>query len=198
MEERNLNRLRVIFLDIDGVLSHFKSHWNIDPKKVALLEEVLKATGAKIVVSSSWRAGCRDGKDFVDKMFTSWRSQVSSLKRDSLFIESIIDVTDHHGSARGDEIQRWLDAHEDEVETYVILDDDNDMLEEQLFNFVQTDGWYGMSDRTVALATQILNGEKIISPIRLNTELLAKWRLNLAGVKTNIEGLLMEYNNKFK
>lgn len=198
MEERSLNKLRVIFLDIDGVLSHFKSRWNIDPKKVALLEEVLKDTGAKIVVSSSWRVGCRDGKDFVDKMFTSWRSQVSAQKRDSLFIESIIDVTDHRGCARGDEIQRWLDAHEDEVETYVILDDDNDMLEEQLFNFVQTDGWYGMSDRTVALATQILNGEKIISPIRLNTELLTKWRLKLAGVSTNIEELLTEYDNKFK
>ena len=197
MEHTN-NKLKIIFLDFDGVITWFGSRWNVDPKKVALLEEVLKTTGAKIVVSSSWRVGCRDGKDFVDKMFSSWRSQVSTQERDSLFIESIIDVTDSHGSARGDEIKRWLEAHEDEVETYVILDDDNDMLEEQLFNFVQTDGWYGMSDRTVALATQILNGEKIISPIRLNTELLTKWRLKLAGVSTNIEELLMEYNNKFK
>ena len=194
----NKEKLRVIFLDIDGVLSHYKSRWNIDPQKVALLEEILKSTGAKIVVSSSWRVGCRDGKDFVDKMFSTWRSELNSQKRDSLFIESIIDVTDHMGRERGDEIQRWLDAHEDEVETYVILDDDNDMLEEQLFNFVQTDGWYGMSDRTVELATQILNGEKIINPIRLNTELLTKWRLKRAGVQTNIESLLMDYNNKVK
>jgi len=194
----NKEKLRVIFLDIDGVLSHYKSRWNIDPQKVALLEEILKSTGAKIVVSSSWRVGCRDGKDFVDKMFSTWRSELSTQKRDSLFIESIIDVTDHMGRERGDEIQRWLDAHEDEVETYVILDDDNDMLEEQLFNFVQTDGWYGMSDRTVELATQILNGEKIINPIRLNTELLTKWRLKRAGVQTNIESLLMDYNNKVK
>lgn len=194
----NKEKLRVIFLDIDGVLSHYKSRWNIDPQKVALLEKILKSTGAKIVVSSSWRVGCRDGKDFVDKMFSTWRSELSSQKRDSLFIESIIDVTDHMGRERGDEIQRWLDAHEDEVETYVILDDDNDMLEEQLFNFVQTDGWYGMSDRTVELATQILNGEKIINPIRLNTELLTKWRLKRAGVQTNIESLLMDYNNKVK
>lgn len=185
-------------MDIDGVLSHFKSHWNIDHKKVALLEEVLKATGAKIVVSSSWRVGCRDGKDFVDKMFAGWRSEVHSQKRDSLFIESIIDVTDYHGSARGDEIQRWLDSHKDEVETYVILDDDSDMLEEQLFNFVQTDGWYGISERTVSLAIQVLNNEKIANPIRLNQELIFKWRLKHSGYSSNIEELLDEYYKRFK
>lgn len=192
------NKLRVIFLDYDGVITWPGSKWNVDPQKVKLLEEILEATGAKIVISSSWRIGCKDGEDFVNKMFTTWRKSVSKEDRNSLFIQSIIDVTDHMGSARGDEIQRWLDAHEDEVESYVIIDDDNDMLEEQLFHFVQTDGWYGLSDRTVHLAIQVLKNEKIISPIRLNMDLVYRWSLKCSGLQSNIEKLLMEYNNSFK
>ena len=197
MEERKINKLKIIFLDIDGVLSHPNSRWCIDHQKVKLLEEILKATGAKIVISSCWRIGCKNGEDFVNKMFTTWRNEMSGEKRDSLFIKSIIDVTDRNGSARGDEIQRWLDKHEDEVESYVILDDDSDMLEEQLFNFVQTDCYYGMSERTVALAIQVLNNEKIANPIRLNQELIFKWRLKHSGYNSNIEQLLDEYYKKF-
>lgn len=191
------NKLRIVFLDFDGVITWPGSKWNVDSKKVAKLEEILKATGAKIVISSSWRVGCKNGDDFVNKMFTSWRANVSREDKDSLFIKSIIDVTDSRGSARGNEIQRWLDKHEDEVESYVILDDDNDMLEEQLFNFVQTDCYYGMSERTVALAIQVLNNEKIANPIRLNQELIFKWRLKHSGYNSNIEQLLDEYYKKF-
>jgi hypothetical protein len=38
---------------------------------------------------------------------------------------------------RGHEIQDWLDKHK-EVTNYVIIDDDNDMLDTQRSNFVRT------------------------------------------------------------
>lgn len=53
--------MRVIFLDIDGELTYTgyrneETH-NIDPKKVALLKEIVEATDTKIVLSSSWKCG---------------------------------------------------------------------------------------------------------------------------------------------
>ena len=188
---------RIIFLDFDGVIDGWWSKYNLDPKKIALVEEIIKATDAKIVVSSSWSVGCRNAEEFIERDFSGYfKRKTTEISRESLFIESIIDVTDHMGSSRGDEIQRWLDAHEDEVESYVILDDDNDMNEDQLFNFISVDGWYGISDRTVSLAIQILKNEKVVNPIRLNTELMFKWRLKCKRLTSNIETLLMDYNNK--
>ena len=188
---------RIIFLDFDGVIDGWWSKYNLDPKKIALVEEIIKATDAKIVVSSSWSVGCRNAEEFIERDFSGYfKRKTTEISRESLFIESIIDVTDHMGSSRGDEIQRWLDAHEDEVESYVILDDDSDMNEDQFFNFISVDGWYGISHRTVSLAIQILKNEKVINPIRLNTELMFKWRLKCKGLTSNIESLLMDYNNK--
>lgn len=188
---------RIIFLDFDGVIDGMWSKYNLDPKKIALVEEIIKATDAKIVVSSSWSVGCRNAEEFIERDFSGYfKRKTTEISRESLFIESIIDVTDHMGSSRGDEIQRWLDAHEDEVESYVILDDDCDMNENQLFNFISVDGCYGISDRTVSLAIQILKNEKVVNPIRLNSELMFKWRLKCKGLTSNIENLLMNYNNK--
>ena len=198
--EKNGVKIKVLFLDFDGVITHPGSKWNVDPEKVKLLEKIIKDTGAKIVVSSSWSVGCKNAEQFIERDFSGYfKNKTTEITRDSLFIQSIIDVTDHMGSARGDEIKRWLEAHEDEVESYVILDDDGDMLEEQLFNFVQTDGWYGMSDRTVYLATKVLNNEKITNPIRLNQELLLKWRLNISKIQeNNIYQLMLDYEHRFK
>lgn len=194
--EKNGVKIKVLFLDFDGVITHPGSRWNIDLEKVKLLEQLIENTGAKIVVSSSWRHGTRNAEEFVKYRVLNSSHTPKELDENSLFLKSIIDVTDSNGCSRGDEIKRWVDSHD--VESYVILDDDSDMLEEQLFHFVQTDGWYGMSDRTVYLATQILNGEEVVNPIRLNTELIMKWRLSIDGVKNNITDLLLEYKRNFK
>ena len=61
---------KYLFLDIDGVLNHdewfesenYKKHqenWKksmFDPECVARVNKILEATGAKLVVSSSWRS----------------------------------------------------------------------------------------------------------------------------------------------
>lgn len=60
---------------------------------------------------------------------------------------------------RGSEIQKWLDK-QTEPYRYVILDDDNDMLDSQLPYFIQTD-WlkWGLSDEDVEQAIHILNAD---------------------------------------
>lgn len=57
---------------------------------------------------------------------------------------------------RGSEIKEWLDAHP-EVTNYVIIDDDNDMLDEQEPHFVQTSWYDGINDYNVEKAIEILN-----------------------------------------
>ena len=59
---------------------------------------------------------------------------------------------------RGTEIKRWLDDHP-EVTHYVILDDDNDMLEEQFEHFVQTSWTEGLNEECSDKAIEILNKE---------------------------------------
>lgn len=53
--------MRVIFLDIDGVLTTYSYHNpdtnNINPDKVQILSQIVKRTGAKIVLTSTWKMG---------------------------------------------------------------------------------------------------------------------------------------------
>ena len=189
--------LKIIFLDFDGVITIPETRYNISLEKVKLIEEIIKDTDAKIVISSTWRTGCKNREDFVNKLLVSWREITSGLEKDSIFVNAIYDVTDREGKDRGEEIQRWLDIHEDEVESYAILDDDCDMLDNQLFNFVQTDGFEGITKREAKLCKKILNNEKIDQPIRLNFVLLFKWYDRNSGRESNIDELLKEYRNKF-
>ena len=53
--------MKILFLDIDGVLNSLDSSHKLGtlhkfaPKSIKALNDVLKATGAVIVISSSWR-----------------------------------------------------------------------------------------------------------------------------------------------
>lgn len=47
--------MKIIFLDIDGVISTEKSHYTLDKDACDLLGKIIDATDANIVISSSWR-----------------------------------------------------------------------------------------------------------------------------------------------
>lgn len=161
---------KIIFLDFDGVITHPKSKWQIDPKKLDLIVKIIQATSAKIVVSSSWKRG----KDLDSFKYECLKGI------NPLFIESIIDLTSNIGSCRGAEIQEYLNLHE--VDFYVILDDDSDMLESQLLNFVQTDTYFGISEREVDICIDLLNGKNSPNPIRRNLVLTTLWRNKCSGL----------------
>lgn len=133
--------MKVLFLDIDGVLNSHRSayafggfpfdvdkHRNrFDEVAVSLIRNVAKASGAQIVLSSSWR---------TDK---DWERIGHGLNL------PITDRTpDMHPGPRGAEIAAWLADHP-EVECYAIVDDDPDMLDEQKPYFVQTRHEDGLS-----------------------------------------------------
>ncbi len=142
--------MKVVFLDMDGVLNKApdyqvriegqRSVLLVNQKLVERFKEVLKDTGAKVVLSSSWRA-IRGGREFVERVGIP-----------------VMDVTDNGPGKRGDQIQRWLDAHP-EVETYAIVDDDSDMLDHQLPNFVLTEFVTGLTEQAAYRLTYKLGGE---------------------------------------
>ena len=47
--------ISIIFLDVDGVLNTQETNGTIDEEKVLLLKQIIDKSGAKIVISSSWR-----------------------------------------------------------------------------------------------------------------------------------------------
>ena len=47
--------ISIIFLDVDGVLNTQETNGTIDEEKVLMLKQIIDKSGAKIVISSSWR-----------------------------------------------------------------------------------------------------------------------------------------------
>lgn len=162
---------KYIFLDLDGVIATEKSFYRLDKKKLKLLGEILEKTGAKIVVSSSWRSYNLEAtkKD----LSTPNESQPTPFP----FVDKIVGVTVRGSNMvihpddeeefiipRGVEIDNWLrknieDYWDEDSYRYVIIDDENNMLLTQKDNFIQTDYLKGLSRKDVNKAIKILNGE---------------------------------------
>lgn len=114
--------MRVLFLDIDGVLNRERFRpeqsfglrsW-IEPELAQRLCEVLQAIQAEIVLSSDWRRG-RD----------------LALLRDELRAAGIdgamIDVTREIHGPRWREIETWMTENKRTAEQIAIVDDFHDM-----------------------------------------------------------------------
>lgn len=191
--------MKILFLDFDGVITTFQSKWKIDMDKVKIINEICNKTDAKIVVTSSWRIGYSGAvhafQEYLRQYFV--KNEYVGLFKCNEFIDNIIGMTES-GSSRGNEIKLYINDHPG-IENYVIVDDDSDMCDYQLFNFVQTDTYEGITERDAKLCVDILNGVKVINPIRLNDELKFRWRLRCSypDIENNIEELLEKYRGKF-
>lgn len=118
--------MKVIFLDVDGVLNSMESvllfrHTNtLDPVRVGMVARLCEETDAKIVVSSSWRG----------HTLQNTKDSLAEAGAESL-VPLIIGQTPRIPGKRGHEIAAWLLGNK--VDGYVILDDDSDMLPGQVF-----------------------------------------------------------------
>lgn len=160
--------MKVIFLDVDGVLNseydlmiHREKnnitgsilYAEVEDRPLKLLKELVDKTGAKIVVSSSWRIGCeRSGKESV--FGAGLYKKLENRLRD--YGMDICDITPVCKGQRGDEIREWLNAHK-YVDRFVILDDDSDMCEYTETNLVKTDYSSGLQEKHIQDALQILS-----------------------------------------
>lgn len=124
--------MKVLFLDVDGVLNTFKSGgiYTLTRTKLRLLQQIVEETGCEIVLSSTWR------KDTEAFKILNKKLAYRGLK--------ISGVTPVLYEPRGLEIASWLNDNPG-VTKYAIVDDSSDMLDSQLRNFFQTDGDYGLT-----------------------------------------------------
>jgi hypothetical protein len=132
---------KYIFLDVDGVLNgnHSISKYQLFPNYLNNLKILVNETKAMIVLSSSWRNFFHKENDKLVANFPNKRGDLLLKELSKLNLE-IFDTTKlgYSSTIRGEEIKEWLDINAPKNYKYIILDDDNDMLEEQLNNFIQT------------------------------------------------------------
>jgi 16S rRNA C1402 (ribose-2'-O) methylase RsmI len=146
--------MKIIFLDVDGVLinreSCMRGFAKHSPECVTVLNDLLKKSDANIVVSSCWRIG-RTVIELRD-LFNEW----------GVLPGRVLDKTPHDwqkSEIRGDEIQQWLNQREDirgDVESFVIIDDDRDMGH-LLPRLVQTEFEFGLTTSDAEKALALLN-----------------------------------------
>lgn len=118
--------MKVIFLDVDGVQNFACTEARapsgcvgVASQPLKVLSKIVKATGARIVQSSTWRR--------------EWEFEEESCGKDGLYLVGrlkryglhILDKTEHPtpNENRGQEIKNWLDRHP-HVDKWIVLDDD--------------------------------------------------------------------------
>ena len=156
--------VKVIFLDIDGVLNYknFKKvvcgFIFVDDEKVKLLKKIIDRTEAKIVLSSSWRMDrFYESKREKPRDYNLYQRLVKKLKEYDLTIYSHTPILT--GGYRGKEICQWIQDWQGElIESFVILDDDNDM-KPYMDRLIQTSWETGLTQEEVERAVEMLNGK---------------------------------------
>lgn len=151
---------KVIFLDIDGVLNSISydrvrgdDDGNIDVTRLPLVKHIIDETGAKVVLSTSWRKHWDPDEEKRDAI---------GMELHKVFSDGgieLLDKTPVYGE-RHDEIVSWLTAHP-EIERFVIIDDAFSGWEELSPNLVRTNHRIGrgLEMRHVEEAVRILNGK---------------------------------------
>ena len=160
--------MRVLFLDIDGVLNHPGTYGEREPGRIPVAPEcmarlnlLVERSGAKIVISSSWRMFA----DFTqlapmlacEGLVADVIDETPSLINDPVWLEAWRTRTGnayYEKLERGHEIRHWLSLHP-EVEEFVILDDCSDMNLVKPF-LVHTDPIVGLDDPDVERALYLL------------------------------------------
>jgi hypothetical protein len=175
--------VNILFCDVDGCLNSVafwerraaanepgkapRAEWEanraidprryVDPDAVERLNTLLDRSGARVVVSSTWRLpSLGENRAMLHRMglrrartrVVGWTPKLERWNG-SLYL----------GATRGQEIAAWLETYgaAHAVERYVILDDDDDMGE-LLPRLVQTDHAVGLTDADVERALVLLNG----------------------------------------
>lgn len=160
--------MKIIFLDIDGVLNSTQTceDWHLrtgkggyggffdeddmatdenvkwGQKLVDNLRTIVEKTGARIVVSSTWRKHFTVPK--FKEMFSVYGWEGAPVYDRTPLMR-----------IRGQEIKWWVQKHKPEA--YVIIDDFDDFLREQIPFFVETNPDIGLTSEDAEKAINILN-----------------------------------------
>ncbi len=144
--------MKIIFLDIDGVINSLRTCYafggyptdlseedmsKFDWVAISLIRKACKVQNAQIVLSSTWRRMYKI-EDVAEALGLPIVSRTPCLLSGS----------------RGNEIQNWL--NDNLVDKYCIIDDDADMLDVQKPYFIQTSAKEGFILRDYRKLIEIL------------------------------------------
>ena len=173
--------MKILFLDFDGVLNTDRYQAVLhsqalptsdefgalfDPDAVASLRAIIDAVpDLKIVIESSWKAL---GINTMRRMWEvrSLPGEVYDISphidNDELLLSVDLDDPEAfsklEGLGKGGEIQAWMDAHHEEVEAYVIVDDVDEFQGELGDHLVVTDPREGLTNSKAIEAVRRLKG----------------------------------------
>ena len=167
--------MKVLFLDIDGVLNSSDNlialsllrrdlntpdsdiHGHLfDERCVRYLTWIVNKTDCKIVISSSWRVAG------YGRMVELWKDRnlpgevIDITRRNSKVFDEVRQIY-RTFDCRGEEILDWLTHSAIPIESYCIVDDDSDMLESQKSNFVKVKAKFGLTKELSDEIIEILN-----------------------------------------
>ena len=135
--------MKVIFLDIDGVLNT-NSDKEISTDKLKFLSELVSKTGAEVVLSSSWRNWWNNPKTNIPGSFiTKWKKQ---------FLDNNLSITltTELECPKNLSIEKFIIRHD--VKCFIVLDDEPI----DISNLVQTNGDVGLTQFDCQKAVHLL------------------------------------------
>ncbi len=155
--------MRVVFLDIDGVLNSYRTTVKTPEGCVGISDTLCKKlrrlidsaqdpdNDVKVVLTSSWK--------YMDTSDDDYKYMISKLRKAKAEPIGITCEPDNNSLKRGQGITSYLSEHT-EVVQYVILDDYMfDMSDDLAQHLVLTDECVGLTDSDIEAAINILNGE---------------------------------------
>ena len=156
--------IKIIFLDVDGVLNTSKTTRRldccnkftfVDTRKVLRLRDIVERTGAQLVLSSTWRFGADPKAFWLER--EALRELVAEFRR--VRCPLWFDTTPYlPATKRWQEINAWLILHN--VEDFIILDDwGEEEFRPMMDRLVKCDPRKGLTKERAELAIQML-GEK--------------------------------------
>ena len=157
--------MKIIFLDVDGVLncrnstSKCQCFIGIDADKVKRLRRIVEVTGAKIVLTSTWKLHWIRDLRYKDEQNELSNYLDRKLRRENLFISD--KTTEDNLKHRGQGIYDYLSRHQ--VESWVVLDDEifDDYEYYGVMSHLVKTSFYadngGLQDEHVELAIGLLN-----------------------------------------
>ena len=150
--------MKLIFLDIDGVLNDHRPYAGgfnrIENHLADRLQRVLESTDARLVISSAWRYMVHQGS----MLQSGFRNLLYSHGIDGGRMVGITGLDrSTESECRGELISEWIAGNVFEPLTYVVVDDLDLGITACGHPFVQTDGKVGMTESDAARLVAILS-----------------------------------------
>lgn len=161
--------MKIIFLDVDGVLNYagcgdiINGFLGVSLDKVKLLRQIVDATGAKLVLSSTWRRKINPGVPLPGQKNVFAIELMSKLEQEDmrLYDYTSVDTSDSHRRKQIEALLKEYSHDGAQIDSWIVLDDDMfDGFDAPEFSkhWVQTTFAEGLTPENVEQAIAMLNG----------------------------------------